>query len=67
MFSEESTFHLRGKVNRHNVRIWGSEHPREALEYQRDIRRVNVWCGLMKDEVIGPFIFAETNITGQIS
>src|SRR5678815_231806 len=23
VFSDESTFHLRGKVNAHNVRIWG--------------------------------------------
>jgi hypothetical protein len=27
MFSNEATFHLSGKVNQHNVRIWGSENP----------------------------------------
>jgi hypothetical protein len=26
LFSVEATFHLSGMVNRHNVRIWGSEH-----------------------------------------
>ena len=29
MFSDEATFHVSGHVNRHNVRIWGSEPPRE--------------------------------------
>jgi hypothetical protein len=27
-FSDEPNFHTSGKVNRHNVRIWGSENPR---------------------------------------
>jgi hypothetical protein len=25
IFSDESTFHLSGKVKRHNARIWGTE------------------------------------------
>src|SRR5215469_14398781 len=29
IFGDESTFHLSGKVNKHNVRIWGTENPRE--------------------------------------
>jgi hypothetical protein len=24
LFSDEATFHLSGKVNRHNIRIWGT-------------------------------------------
>ena len=28
-FSDEATFHVSGAVNRHNVRIWGVENPRE--------------------------------------
>lgn len=31
MFSDEATFHLSGQVNHHNVRIWGSENPREFI------------------------------------
>jgi hypothetical protein len=35
------------------------------VEYQRDIPKVNVWCGLMVDGVIEPFFFfAEETITG---
>ena len=28
-FSDEATFHVSGKLHKHNVRIWGSEHPHE--------------------------------------
>jgi hypothetical protein len=27
MFTDEATFHVSGKVHRHNVRIWGTENP----------------------------------------
>ena len=27
VFSDEDTFHTNGKVNRHNVRIWGEKNP----------------------------------------
>ena len=27
MFGDEATFHLTGKVNNHNIWIWGTEHP----------------------------------------
>ncbi|KAJ4426379.1 hypothetical protein ANN_27193 [Periplaneta americana] len=34
-FSDEATFHVSGKVNRHNCRIWGSENPSVVIEHQR--------------------------------
>lgn len=66
IFTDESTFHVNGTVNRHNCRIWGSEKPCEIVQYQRDSPKVNVWCGLMHDRVVGPFIFAENTINGDI-
>ena len=39
--------HVSGKLNKHNVRIWGSEHPHEIRELERDSPKVNVWCGIM--------------------
>lgn len=64
MFSDEATFHISGTVNRHNVRIWGMEHPHSTMEHLRDSPKVNVWCGLMCDTIIGPFFFAEMTVTG---
>ena len=31
-FSDEVTFHVSGKLNKHNVRIWGSENPHATRE-----------------------------------
>ena len=45
-FSDEATFHVTGKVNRHNLRIWGSENPHTVIEHHRDSAKVNVWCCL---------------------
>lgn len=62
-FSDEATFHVCGKVNRHNCRVWGTENPHLVVEYQRDTPKVNVWCCLLKTGVIGPFFFGEPTIT----
>ena len=35
-FSDKATFHLCGKINKHNCRIWGSENPHVILEHERD-------------------------------
>ena len=31
-FSDEATFHVTGKLNKHNIRIWGSENPHASRE-----------------------------------
>ncbi|KFM62863.1 hypothetical protein X975_02641, partial [Stegodyphus mimosarum] len=63
MFSDEASFYLSGIVNRHNVRIWGSENLYEYREAQRVSPKVNVWGGLMHDRVTGPFFFTEKTVS----
>jgi hypothetical protein len=36
LFSNEATFHTRGKVDRQNCRIWADEKPPNFLEWERD-------------------------------
>lgn len=62
-FSDEATFHTAGKVNRHNVHIWGLENPRVVLENEGDSPKVNVWCALMHNKVIGPFFFSKRTMS----
>ena len=33
VFSDEATFHMNGKVNRHNVCIWGEENPHATIKH----------------------------------
>jgi hypothetical protein len=54
IFSDEATFHVSGCVNHHNVWIWGTEHPRETTEHERDSPKVNVFCTLSNVRVYGP-------------
>ena len=65
-FSDESTFHVSGLTKRHNSRIRGSQNPHETYKLERDSPKLNVWCGIMHDKIIGPFFFAEKSITAQI-
>jgi len=64
IFSDEATFHLSRKVNRHVVHIWGLQNPQEALEHERDSPKVNVFCALSQTKVYGLFFFAENTVTG---
>jgi hypothetical protein len=62
-FSDKATFHLGDIMNRHNCIIWGSQQPQEIVKYQRDTPKINVWCGMWKDGIIGPFFFQEATMT----
>ena len=64
VFSDEATFHVCGKVNRHNLRIWGTENLRARIEYVRDSPKVNVFCAVSFCKVYGPFFIAEATVTG---
>ena len=64
IFCDEATFHISGKVNVHNVRIWGTEHPHAQIEHQRDSPKVNVFCAVSHEKVHGPFFFTEATVTG---
>ena len=64
IFSDEATFHLNGKVNRHNVRIWGLENPRVVVEHERNSPKLNVFCAVSRKKVYGPFFFDGNTITG---
>jgi hypothetical protein len=64
LISDEATFHISGKVNGHNVHIWGTEQPHAQTEHQRDSPKVSVFCGMSCENVHGPFFFTEPTVTG---
>ena len=57
VFSDEATFHTNGKVNRHNVFVWGEENLHATIDHERDSTKVNVFCAISKNHVHGPFFF----------
>ena len=62
VFSDEATFHLCGKVSKHNARIWGTERPTTFLEHERNSPKINVLCGLSCEKVYGPIFFDNDTI-----
>lgn len=58
MFSDEATFTTNGVVSSQNARYWASENPNWVINCKSQYSvKVNVWCGILKDRIIGPFFF----------
>jgi len=64
VFSDKSTFHISGKVHRHNVRIWGTEHPHEMVQQERLPQRSVFFCAMSTRKLYGPLFFREDAVTG---
>jgi len=66
IFSDEATLHISGKVNGHNVHIWGTEQPHAQTELKHDSPKVNVFCAVYRENMHGPFFFTEATMTGDL-
>jgi hypothetical protein len=66
IFSDKTAFHLSGKVNRHNLIIWGLQNPHQVVEYVRESPKVNIFRAVRRTQVYGPFFFAEATVTGHV-
>lgn len=65
-FSDECTFYLNGFVNRHNSRYWSNENPHIFTEgHTQYPEKLNVWAGILGDQVIGP-LFIQGNLNGAV-
>ena len=65
MFTDEEQFIRDGVNNTHNSHVWGDENPHATVESNFQQRFcVNVWCAVLDDQLIGPFIL-EGRLTGE--
>ena len=44
----------------------GIRKPHATRELRRDSPKVNVWCGIMYNRIIGPFFFHGASITADV-
>ena len=63
--TNKATFHMSGKVHRHNVQIRRTENLHAIIEHVRDSPKVNVFCAISKMKVYRPVFFMERTITGR--
>ena len=64
LFSDDASFTRDGVNNLRNVHTWSHDNPHETSvrNFQRRFT-VNVWCGVLGNKLIGPFVF-DNNLTG---
>jgi hypothetical protein len=63
IFSDAATSDINDTLNRHNVRVRGTENPHVTLKHERDSPKVNVFCVISKEKVYGPFFSVENTVT----
>ena len=57
LFTDESHFNRDGVNNTHNSHVWADGNPYATVESNFQQRfSVNVWCAVLDDQLIGPFI-----------
>ena len=60
-FSDESHFHLSGKVNKTHCVFWGKSKPDKVLQQPLHSKKVTVWAAFSSHGIIGPFFFEDEN------
>lgn len=58
LFTDEAQFTRNGINNTRNSHIWADQNPHETIVVNHQHRfSVNVWCGLLNSNLIGPHFF----------
>jgi hypothetical protein len=56
IISEEATFSIDSKVDRHDICVWRTENHHTTLSLERELSKQNVFCAITKDTGYDPFI-----------
>lgn len=65
LWTDEAQFCRNGNVNVHNAHYWSDSNPHWLRQHNHQVRwSVNVWCGMFRDRIVGPFFF-EGTLTAQ--
>lgn len=60
LWSDETRFTNCGLFNRHNEHMWMQANPHQVRQRRPQIKfGFNVWCGILGNQIIGPYIFNE--------
>ena len=65
LFSDEATFYVNRFVNKHNIIYWCETNPHQTLETVMKSPKLNVWCALSKNQLIGPFFFDDDTVNAK--
>jgi len=66
LFTDEAQFNSYSVNNTHNSHVWADENHHTTVESNFQLCfSVNVWCAVVDDQLIGPFIL-EGRLTGEM-
>ncbi|KAF2880859.1 hypothetical protein ILUMI_25314, partial [Ignelater luminosus] len=58
LFTDEAAFTTNGVVSPQNCRYWDRDKPSRVINCKDQyFQKVNVWCGILGDRIIGPVFF----------
>jgi hypothetical protein len=57
VFSDEATFHISGKANKHKSASGKHQNSQFSVEHKRDRKEVNEFCAVSQKKFDGPFSF----------
>jgi hypothetical protein len=60
LWSDEATFKLNGRINRHNCVYWAAKNPHAVISHELNVPGVTVWAGIWSGGVIGPYFYDGT-------
>ena len=60
VWTDEATFKLNGRINRHTSVYWADENPHEIFFKEVNTPGITVWGALSGNGLIGPFFFDKT-------
>jgi len=65
LWTDEAKFTTNGLLNRWNFRHWAQENPHITFASRHQVvHSINVWCGLLNNQIIGPYYYEE-NLNGE--
>lgn len=60
LWTDEASFKLNGRVNRHNCVYWSDVNPHEVLQEELNVPGITVWAGIWSGGIVGPYFFNDT-------
>jgi hypothetical protein len=56
--TDEASFKLNGRINRHNNVYWSDSNPHEVIQEELNVPGITVWAGIWSGGIVGPYFFA---------
>jgi hypothetical protein len=64
LWTDEDSFKINGRINRHINVYWSDSNPHEFIQEELNVPSLTVWVGIWSGGIVGPYFFDGT-VTGE--